>query len=252
MTMEPNETSTPQGKLGAAGSWLLRNILSLLTAIVLGVGLGAGIFYGGQSLLGIPAAPAAESISQPQRDLTALEEQIVILEDDQADLEQRVASLERENAAQQDALLTLLDNAAVADEAAPDQTVPDGDLSSIMEEIAVLTDRIGALEQRQGSEGVALQESSEQWAFVRAMMLLLRARISLLDADYGQAQDDVELARTTLLPYAELTDMDIIISRLDRVLDEIAETPGIAADDLNIAWDLLARFSEEYTPAQVD
>lgn len=254
MTMESNEMGNRQGKLGAAGSWLLRNFLSLLTAIVLGAGLGAGIFYGGRSLLGLPAEPAPASSGEDRAELIELGEQLAALEGGQADLEQRVESLERENAAQQDALLTLLDSAAEAVDVTPEVTAEPAqgeDITGYAEEVALLTARIEALEQG-ALPGDAVATDADQWPLLRAMMLLLRARISLLDADFGQARDDVELARTALLPFADMLDMDIVISRLDRVLDEIADTPDIAADDVNIAWDLLVRFYEEYVPAQMD
>ena len=84
------------------------------------------------------------------------------------------------------------------------------------------------------------------------MAVMLRAKLSLLDGDYGRAQEDIELARTILTPLATLPGMDIIVSRIDRVLDEIVETPRIAEGDLDIAWNLLIDFSEQYSSATTD
>ncbi|MBN2554912.1 MAG: hypothetical protein JXA97_03145 [Anaerolineales bacterium] len=255
MTIEPTDTGKGKSKISSAGSWLLRNVLSLLTAVFLGVALGAGIFYAGRSLLGIPVTPAPAALEEADAAMTALDIRIASLETEQADLLQRVESLESENAAQQDAILSLLASDAEASEFTP----VDGEASAALEDLLAalsgdldaLTGRIASLEQGAPSDGTAGSHSQE-WAILRSMAVMLRAKLYLLEGDYGRAQEDVELARTILAPLGTLPGMDIIVSRIDRVLDDIVETPRIAEGDLDIAWNLLIDFSEQYSSATTD
>ena len=255
MTMEPMETGKGKSKVSSAGNWLLRNVLSLLTAVLLGMALGAGLFYAGRSLLGIPVVPAPAAIEETDSAIAALEIRIAALETEQTDLLQRVDSIESENTAQQDAILSLL----ASDAEASESTTVDGQAAAALEDVLAalsgdleaLTGRIASLEQGTPSDGSA-GSSAQEWAIIRSMAVMLRAKLSLLEGDFGRAQEDVELARTILTPLATLPGMDIIVSRIDRVLEEIIETPRIAEGDIDIAWNLLIDFSGQYSSATTD
>jgi hypothetical protein len=75
------------------------------------------------------------------------------------------------------------------------------------------------------------------------MELITRARFWMLQGNLGEAAEDLELAKGIL---ETLSDRSVdgealltMIDRLDQVLLEISLNPIIAADDLEIVWQLL-------------
>jgi uncharacterized coiled-coil protein SlyX len=75
---------------------------------------------------------------------------------------------------------------------------------------------------------------------LRATELLGRARLFMFQANYGLAADDMRAARDILseLPADEPPVADAI-ERLDRAIATAAAFPVVAADDLDVAWQLL-------------
>jgi uncharacterized coiled-coil protein SlyX len=75
---------------------------------------------------------------------------------------------------------------------------------------------------------------------LRATELLGRARLFMFQANYGLAADDMRAARDIL---AELPADDVAVAdameRLDRAIATAAAFPVVAADDLDVAWQLL-------------
>jgi hypothetical protein len=81
---------------------------------------------------------------------------------------------------------------------------------------------------------------------VKAMNLLARARLLLVQSNYGLAQTDLQAARELLVaPSGEVSDdqaavVAAIVARLDAALANLPEAPVAAADELDGAWQLLA------------
>lgn len=251
-----NESAGHEGSrsgLAAAGSWILTNFLRLLTAVVLGAAIGAGLFYAGQSLLGLPASATPEPVPTASDELEPLRMRIEALEGEQAALLQRVGSLERENAAQQDALLVLLDLEAQLAESSPTPAAADADEDgeSTASDIDALSQRLDAVEQTLSTR-LTRPAGEEEWHILRSMVFVLRAKISLMEDDLGQAQRDLELAQATLEELADLPTVDIILNRIGRVLDELSSTPQVAQDDVTIIWNLLVDLSNEGTSDGTD
>jgi hypothetical protein len=75
--------------------------------------------------------------------------------------------------------------------------------------------------------------------------MLSRARLYLYESNFGLARLDVQAARDLLLSLQSdiATDKEAalgeVITRLDLALGNLPDFPVIAADDLNIAWQLL-------------
>jgi len=243
------------GRITAAGSWILRNFLRLLTAIVLGASIGAGLFYAGRSLLGIEPAVSETPVEPAAPDMDAFLARLETLEEEQVELEQRIDSLERENAAQQDALLSLLDREAQQEETeaapAPAETPTSDEPADSSSELESLAQRLDAVELALSSMPDDGASSDEQTLF-RAMLHMLRAKISLMDDNYGQAQEDLALARAAIERLGAVTDVDIILNRMDRVLEELTSSPQIAEEDVSIIWNLLVDLADTIESGDTD
>jgi hypothetical protein len=80
---------------------------------------------------------------------------------------------------------------------------------------------------------------------VKAMNLLARARLLLVQSNYGLAQTDLQAARELLMGLSgEVSDDEAaavaaIVARLDAALANLPEAPVAAADELDGAWQLL-------------
>jgi chromosome segregation ATPase len=87
--------------------------------------------------------------------------------------------------------------------------------------------------------------------FMRAAEVLARSRLSLLQSNFGLAREDVQTARDILtavqpeVPEAKQASLRAVIGRLDLALSNLPAFPVIAADDVNIAWQLLVEGLEE-------
>jgi hypothetical protein len=81
---------------------------------------------------------------------------------------------------------------------------------------------------------------------VKAMNLLARARLLLVQSNYGLAQTDLQAARELLValsgevPDGQAAAVAAIVARLDAALANLPEAPVAAADELDGAWQLLA------------
>lgn len=100
-------------------------------------------------------------------------------------------------------------------------------------QITSLEELQATLEANAATAGV---EVTSQLTMLRTMELLSRARLFLYQANYGLAEQDVVAARDL---YADSgLDAEVVL-RLDRVIEALPERPVAAADDLDIAWQLL-------------
>jgi hypothetical protein len=77
------------------------------------------------------------------------------------------------------------------------------------------------------------------------MELLTRSRLSLVENNAGEAEQDVRAARQLLaglggeVPEYQVEALSSIIARLDQALIDLPARPVLAADNLEIAWQLL-------------
>ncbi len=81
--------------------------------------------------------------------------------------------------------------------------------------------------------------------FTRAIETISRARLYLSQSNFGLAKTDVRSARNLLAelsndaPSYQLDALNQIIARLDLALGNLPAFPVIAADDVDIAWELM-------------
>jgi len=128
-------------------------------------------------------------------------------------------------------------------------------VSALQADIEAHTASLTKLEEMQAAleKEVSAQNNSVMLAlerevkFTRAVEMLARARLYLSQSNFGLAKTDVQSARDllaelkTTAPAAQTQPLNEILARLDLALGNLPDLPVIAADDVNIAWELMMR-----------
>ena len=131
-------------------------------------------------------------------------------------------------------------------------------LSELEEEISARTESLERLEsmlaELEGQSEANSMELEQQINLLKAMELLSRARLSMYQSNFGLARGDVQIARDLLATaQADTTEsraaeLNAVILRLDLVLSNLPVFPVAAADDLDIAWQILLSGLPKGTP----
>ncbi len=150
------------------------------------------------------------------------------------ELEVRIAELESRT----ETILTTSDSAAAED------TQLVGRLDDLAAAIDAQTARLEGLEETAfglaETDEIAAATLERELTVLRAMELMSRARLSLYQANYGLAREDVVAARDVLadIETADETVADAI-DRLEVTIAALPDRPVAAAADLDIAWQLI-------------
>ncbi len=227
-------------------------LLRIIVVLILGIGLGAGAYYGIPKLYRDFIAPVQENsqrLDQMEQNLTSsnemVETQMDQLEERLVDLEGRLA-IQAEDLAALEARVERLRSVQDehADEVSELALLP-GDVSEVELTILGLADRVDELEAELAALGIPAHQLHYQLQLVRTMSLLTRARVSLIHDNLGLASEDISAAAAVLNAMIEqgtpeeIDTLESIVKRLDLALDDVRQSPVIAADELEIAWKLL-------------
>lgn len=111
------------------------------------------------------------------------------------------------------------------------------------------TESLAALEEMQSElqkqDELTSSELARQIDLMKSMELLSRARLYMYQSNFGLARADVQAARELLIEIRRdaksslAKELDAVIQRLDLVLTNLPNFPVAAADDLDIAWQIL-------------
>jgi hypothetical protein len=121
-----------------------------------------------------------------------------------------------------------------------------GDLGNTAAEVQALQGLLS------GSEA-PLQELDRRLQLIRVMELMTRARWWLIQNNLGLASEDAQAAVAAMesimqtSPDSQRATLQPIVDRLKLVLLDLPGSPVVAADDLEIAWDLIVSASERPT-----
>ena len=165
--------------------------------------------------------------------------QVAELQAQQQQLEQQLSALQQEFAALETAQGENTESLSELDDR----------LAELKTGIDSHTKSLAALEKMQSSlqeqDELTSSELARQIDLMKSMELLSRARLYLYQSNFGLAKADVQAARDLLLevrPNAKsflARELDVVIQRLDLVLSNLPNFPIAAADDLDIAWQIL-------------
>jgi hypothetical protein len=244
-----------------------RILFRLLAAVVVGLALGAGLYYGAVRLY----REAIEPIQQYEQRISDLERSLgqitQTLESDSQELNQRQTILEGRLAEQTEALASaraLLDG--VQQDVREQRRMLGGvaeledEIENITLALGELSDLVAGLEAAIAAGDLPAQRVQRTAVYLRAMSLLTRAELELEQNNQGFAAEQVEAAKQTL---SELVEGDAqvedpshdqalivtIVERLDGILSDLPGRPEVAANDLEAVWQL---FMEAVQPLQLE
>ncbi len=236
-----------------------RFLLRLIVVVVLGSALGTGVY------LGVPAIyrEFIQPVQDHTRQLEHLSGEVEWLQDDQVSLEMSIKEigvlLEGSLAEQYEAISVL--NAELEIQAASILNL-DAGVSSItkvvsrLEGVDELTqrleERVDGFEDELSEAHIPSEKLARQLQLIKAMELVTRARFWFLQDNLGKAAEDIENAMgvvDAVLGVAQESEMEMkilttIYERLELALFTIELTPIVAADDLEIVWQLLLLATE--------
>jgi hypothetical protein len=249
--IEVREDSRERG----LGSRLLRFLLRFLVVLTIGAGIGVAAYFG------VPALyrDFIEPVQSHSDRIAALEETLALTQVDfrkrDTEITSDLVQIEGELAQQQEDLSELMagtDGLTSQIEEVENNVEATQRWSTRLED---LEERHLALEARFVSLEESLVEDDDPYTrlevqiqLLRVMELVTRARYWMVQGNLGEASDDLEVAKG-ILESIRVENMDeeallLIINRLDQVLAEISLNPIIAADDLEIVWQLLLLATE--------
>ena len=239
------------GKLGNAirALWrgLVRTLLSVLLGLVIGVGGYFGYMYFSRDL--------ASVLSHDTRQISSLESNIdqaqAQIEDRLSQYNERLAALERQRDADAESISELAADTEAIEEILQDHEITFGRLDTLETAVQELVDELNqAATSTPQAETVDFEEKLAELArevqLLRAMELLSRSRLYMVQNNFGLAGRDIQKAHQVLVelqpqvPEHQAEVMLRLVHRLDLALENLPDYPIRAAEDLEIAWAMLA------------
>jgi len=111
------------------------------------------------------------------------------------------------------------------------------------EKLDDLQEEIEAIKDSTQSDQVPIDDLRRDLELVKVMELLTRSRLFLVENNLGLAISDIQSARDILeameVPDYQIETKEAIIERLELALTNLPASPELAAEDLEIAWQLL-------------
>ena len=243
-------------------SRILRTFLRIVIAVVIGLALGGGLYYGALRIY----REAIEPIQSYGSRIDDLESSLAQLQDklrtDSAEIGARQAEIEGGLAEQSEAVASAIALIEAAQTELREQRAAlraMGDLQGELEDVSLALGAVALqVEQLEAdilSGDLPARKVQRTAVYLRAMTLLTRARLELDRANLGFAREQVEAAKSTLSELAPAADEELgdeqlladIQALLDRALQDLPLRPGVAGDVLEAAWGLL---QEALQPAQ--
>jgi hypothetical protein len=249
------ETRSKRGDQKANfGSRFIRFIVRLFLLILLGVSLGAAAYFG------IPALykDYIEPVQMNSQRITDLEDTLLQSQSDSrnriSELGDRLAEIEGQLVVQKEFLSEKQVEIENLQTLLKQQTGTIEDLQQLTERLDALQDEVQNTAEKVEfltGEDAPTQRLGFQLQLVRVMELLTRARLLLTQNNFGLAFEEVQGAKQALENLTDVTheedaeSIQQIVASLDSVLRTLPENPVIAADNLEISWNLLLTATEQ-------
>ena len=230
----------------------IKLFLRILVVLLLGTGLGAGLYFGVPALYNQfiqPVQVHGEQIT----DLAARQEQDALqLTDRLDDLQARLAVLETahtedgetfaELEARQDTLALALEQQDAIQE---QLDALQADIESLMDAADENAATLNELSAQVNMDKQPLATLARDLQKVKALQVIGRARLDLFEGNTGAAAQNLRIALSILeqvaaeAPEEEVDLIVQVIERIELATDNLEEAPLIAANDLEVAWQLL-------------
>ncbi|MGD2163589.1 MAG: hypothetical protein PVG04_10870, partial [Anaerolineales bacterium] len=180
---------------------VLRWIFRMLVVILLGIALGAGLFYGARSFY----RDAIEPLQTMDQRMLAIEASVSELnesiQDDKSTVMEEMADLRADLAEQAEEVASLSAQIARLELKMEEQTAALGEITDLREELdqfkedlASSDDQLQALEEIIQADELPAERVQENLQLMRVMNLMTRARLWIEQDNYGLAGEDIEAA----------------------------------------------------------
>ncbi len=269
------QASPESSQVSTAGS-CLGITLRLIMAIVLGIILAFVIFYGVPALYQRYILPFETSLAQLEDAQARQADENQRLSRRMDDFQNRLTALELQNddsKQAQDEMQALLNNLESA-QSTDDQSLEelqaslDEHIREVAQSIEEVNQALEELDEKLADSKAALSQTNEdiqelsqsllaedtpvatlrrELRLVMAMELITRSRILLVQNNLGLAQNDLQAARDLLadlqtrVPAYQVEALQLILDSLDAALENLPDSPILAAENMEISWQLLQR-----------
>jgi len=267
--MTDDNTSSPSfgRRLVRAAGIFFRAFVRLLAIVLFVALIGVAIFYAIPALYRQYIQPiqiSVDQLSQSQAEQAQINEQILGRLDD---IQMRINSLETRS----DTGAQTIDELRAGIEAiSPTQQAYFGQLESTQTATLAMLDQISAelktlddkvtrlsttldqtntkvqtLDSQLQAEDAPISVLRRELQIVKAMELLTRSRLFIVENNLGLAKDDLQAARdlmaTMKVSASQTQSQENIVARLDLAIGDLPDSPVLAAEDVEIAWQLLLK-----------
>jgi chromosome segregation ATPase len=259
---------------------LLRLLLVVIIGVLIGGGIFYAVVAGGPALYRAYIQPIESSIARIEGAQTGQSEYNEFLNDRVEGLQARVEAMESQSDGYKQ-MLSELQSQIDSINATPDTSEGDvkadienlrqdtetqvAELQTTIDEIVPKIDNldqaVGDLSSSVDDTEQSLIEMADQMSdqdtpiealrrelrLVQAMELLTRARMNIAENNIGRATEDITAAQElltnleSLVPEYQTETVAAINERVGSALEMIPDSPVLAADELEIAWELLRR-----------
>lgn len=242
MSESLQSNSTFGQRFGKAVKRVLRVVLVLLVI----AGIVALIYYGTPYVYQKFIQPVEKNSARITAIESAQSDEVTILKGQLADLQTRLLVAETGLTAENQKAAQLEGNYLALKEVVDDQTAQ-------LTQIQVLQKALNALEVNMGTQEDNFSDLTSQvndlklkLSYSQAAGYLSRARIYLLQSNFGLAEQDIQITYTLLQDVkaehssGNVEVLDFVIGRLEAVVGYLPDFPIVAAADLEIAWQALS------------
>ena len=261
--LPPEKPSFGRRLMQALTAFVRALVRLLIIVIVIGL-IGAGVYWGVPAIYRSYIQPVQDNTARLDGLSTEIEINYELLTQQLDSLQTRVDTLEIQNDTGKQTISELADQLATAEASLENQAVTIQSLDGVQEDMATLVSAVASAEatldelaatvddnsdtfltigSQLGSHDDALVTIQGEIKILEAMQLLIRARIFYAENNFGLAQGDIIGAIDILSSLQEtggsLNNLSDVIQRLELANENIELNPEIAADDLEIAWELL-------------
>ena len=238
-------------------SRFIRSLVRLFLLLLLGISLGAAAYFG------IPALyeDYIEPIQMNSQRITDLEDAFIQSQSDSrnriSEIGERLAEIEGQQVGQKEFVSEIQVEIENLQTILKLQSGEVNDLQqltkrmdALQNDLQITADKVVLLEEYLTGTNDPIQRLEFQLQLVRVMELLTRTRLWLTQNNFGLASEEVQAAKQVLVGLADITteedaeNLQQIVDSLDSVLRSLPDNPVIAADNLEISWNLLITATE--------
>ena len=245
MSDETKESTSFLSRLGRALARVLRLIFILAVIAMIGAAIYFGIPYLYKKLI----LPVEENTARLEKIEDEQLSEIKQLDEEISNMRSRMNTLESKQTESAQNLVEMQGEIETLQKDLEDAINAHGKtlkaLDKLEDSLDTLFENADAYKDLLVENSSAINDMQRQISFSRSIELLSRAQLYLSQSNYGLAEQDIDntinllLALKTEITEENATALENVIEKLKLAEENLPDTPIIAGDSLNIAWQLL-------------